>query len=95
MPEHVHLLLQDDNIIEFLRRIKGKMVPKAAALKPDQRLWQRSFYDHGIRKEETLEKIAAYIWENPVRAGLVGHATEYTWSGSLEWPNWRELIGRG
>jgi REP element-mobilizing transposase RayT len=94
MPEHVHLLLQDANIIDFVRVFKGKMVPKAAVLKPNQRLWQRSFYDHGLRKEESLENIAVYIWENPVRAGLVAHATEYAWAGSLVWPNWRELIGR-
>ena len=95
MPEHIHLLLQDNNIIEFVRMIKGKLVPKAALLKQDHRLWQRSFYDHGLRKEESLERTAVYIWENPVRAGLFAHATQYTWSGSLVWPNWRGFFREG
>ena len=95
MPEHIHLLLQDNNIIDFVRMIKGKLVPKAALLKRDQRLWQRSLYDHGLRKEESLEHTAVYIWENPVRAGLVAHATEYAWSGSLVWPNWRDFFWEG
>jgi REP element-mobilizing transposase RayT len=94
MPDHIHLLLQDRNIIDFVRLFKGKLVPKASALKRDQRLWQRSFYDHGLRKDEALEQTAAYIWENPVRAGLVNQASEYEWSGSLVWANSREFRGR-
>ena len=94
MPDHIHLLLQDTNIIDFVRLFKGKLVPKAAVLKQDQRLWQRSFYDRGLRKEESLEQTAVYIWENSLRAGLVAHATEYPWSGSLVWPNWRDFVGK-
>ena len=94
MPEHIHLLLQDANVINFMRMIKGKLVPKATMLKRGQRLWQRSFYDHGLRKEETLEHIAVYIWGNPVRKGLVACASEYAWSGSLVWLNWRDFFGR-
>ena len=94
MPDHVHLLLQDRNVIDFVRLFKGKLVPKAAVLKQDKRLWQRSFHDHGLRKDEDLQQTAAYIWGNPVRSGLVADAAEYDWSGSLVWPNWREFIGR-
>ena len=94
MPDHLHLLLRDTNVIDFVRLFKGKLVPKAAMLKRDQQLWQRSFYDHGLRKDEDLEHTAAYAWENPVRAGLVADAAEYVWSGSLVWPNWREFLGK-
>ncbi len=37
------------------------------AWKPfDSKLWQRSFYDHVIRSDESLEEIRAYINNNPM-----------------------------
>ena len=53
-------------------------------------MWQRSFHDHGLRREESLERVALHILENPVRSGLVDVATDCPGSGSNEWPNWRE-----
>jgi hypothetical protein len=43
----------------------------------NQSLWQKSFYDHGLRSEEDLKGIARYIVANPLRAGLVEHIGEY------------------
>lgn len=43
--------------------------------------WQVSYYDHILRKEEALQDVAAYIWSNPVEAGLVGHPRDYDLSG--------------
>jgi len=95
MPDHVHLLLQDDDIVDFVRLFKGRMTPKASAFDPGRRLWQRSFYDHTLRKEESLSNIASYIWENPVRSLLVVTPPMYLWSGSDVWNNWRDFYGRG
>lgn len=95
MPDHVHLLLQDKDVVEFVRVFKGKMTAIALAREPGRRLWQRSFYDHVLRKEENLVALARYIWENPVRTGLVGDPRKHRWSGSEVWPEWRALYGRG
>jgi len=95
MPDHVHLLLQDPAVVDFVRLFKGRLTPRATRFEPGEEMWQRSFHDHGLRKEETLEGVARYIWENPVRKGLVAHATEYNWSGSEVWSNWRDFFGRG
>jgi len=92
MPDHVHLLLQDRDIVEFVRLFKGRMTTRSRALEPSRVLWQRSFYDHSLRKEESLTTIAVYIWGNPVRAGIVDHASCYRWSGSLVWPGWRQFL---
>jgi hypothetical protein len=48
-------------------------------------LWQRRFYDHALRASESIEIVAGYIWNNPVRAGLVSEADDYPFSGSLVW----------
>ncbi|MBW1799462.1 MAG: transposase [Deltaproteobacteria bacterium] len=95
MPDHVHFLLKDKNLIDFVRLFKGRMTPKAMALESGQRLWQRSFYDHGLRREESVKDVALYIWKNPIRKGFVDDPLQYRWSGSETWPQWRSFFGRG
>jgi putative transposase len=95
MPDHIHLLIQGRMPIEFILRIKGKMTPFARTIDPGKRLWQRSFFDHALRSEESLFDVACYIWENPVRANLVDNPGEFIWSGSDVWLNWRNYYGRG
>ena len=89
MPDHIHLLLHGNDIVDFVRLFKGKMTPKARSIEPGRRLWQRSFFDHALRKEEALADVSCYIWENPVRAGIVVKPDEYLWSGSEVWTNWK------
>lgn len=40
---------------------------KALAKQPKQPVWQRSFYEHIIRNERSLDDIRKYIVENPAR----------------------------
>ncbi|MCK5082305.1 MAG: transposase [Candidatus Omnitrophica bacterium] len=35
--------------------------------KISQKLWQRSFYDHVIRNEKSLNRICKYVQGNPIR----------------------------
>lgn len=95
MPDHVHFLLQGKGIIDFIRQFKGKLTPHARAVELGRKLWQRSFFDHALRKEESLTDVACYIWENPVRAQIVEEPIDYAWSGSEVWTNWRSFYGRG
>ena len=90
MPDHVHLLLRDADVVAFVRLFKGRCTPVARLFEKERRLWQRSFFDHGVRREESLLDIARYILANPVKAGLVVEAKDYKWSGSEAWPAWRE-----
>lgn len=92
MPDHVHFLVRDEDLVQLVRLFKGRLTPSARALNPDRPLWQRSFYDHGLRREESLVGVAKYIWENPVRAKIVDDATDYPWSGSTVWKDWREIL---
>ncbi len=43
MPNHVHLLIRDDDTVEFVRRFKGKLTPIARKLECGRSLWQKSF----------------------------------------------------
>jgi putative transposase len=86
MPDHLHLLLageEGSNLIKMVKQFKqltGYLFKKETS----ERLWQKSYYDHILRKEEDVVKVVRYILENPVRKGLTKHPEEYPFSGSLK-----------
>ena len=95
LPDHIHVLVEDDDLIDFVRLFKGRLTPLARRKEPGRKLWQRSFFDHALRQEESVYRVALYIWENPVRAGIVEEPHEYPWSGSEVWPDFRNWYGSG
>jgi hypothetical protein len=67
-------------------------------------LWQKGFYEHILRRDDSLESVAWYIWLNPVRRGIVDKPESFAHSGSFtelrmprEWskpawkPPWKKL----
>jgi REP-associated tyrosine transposase len=69
MPDHVHLILSFPEIGKRVQTIVSKWKEwSAKSLKID---WQRDFFEHRLRQEESLREKADYILANPVRAGLV------------------------
>ncbi|PYM01510.1 MAG: hypothetical protein DMF19_06255 [Verrucomicrobia bacterium] len=68
MPDHVHLLIGIDSetgLSDVIRDFK-RITAKCAGVQ-----WQRGYFDHRIRRDESLAEKADYILNNPVRAGLV------------------------
>ena len=63
-------------------------------------LWQRNYYEHISRNEESLDRIrqdiannplrGAYVRENPVRAGLVHSADVWRYQGELNILRWHD-----
>ena len=89
MPDHVHLLMEDTDVVGYVRVFKGSLTTRARCIDPHHRLWQRSFHDHAPRSGVVLVETARYVLDNPVRAGIVAAAAQYRWSGSGTWPDWR------
>jgi len=87
MPDHVHLLMEDADVVGYVRVFKGSLTTRARCIDSHRRLWQRSFHDHAPRSRESLFETARYVLGNPVRAGIVAKAAEYRWSGSGTWPD--------
>jgi len=84
MPDHLHMLLigeESSSLQGFMKTFKQE---SSFAFKKgcSGSLWQRSYYDRVLRTEETLEEVALYIINNPVRKGLVDDYSSYTFSGS-------------
>ena len=85
MPDHLHLLLEgtgESFIPDFVHDFKQKtgfMYQRAHS----RTLWQKSYHDRVLRKEESLHDAARYIVANPVRKGLAARPEQYPYSGSF------------
>jgi putative transposase len=45
--------------------------------------WQRDFFDHRLRNDESFDEKAAYILQNPVRARLVARVQDWPYQLQL------------
>jgi len=87
MPDHLHILLNPGDSNVSISRFIQTFKSQAGFLYKKQNgtpLWQRGFYDHIVRENEDLIKIAQYILDNPVRKGLVEIAEQYSYSGVID-----------
>ncbi len=86
MPDHLHLVVEglDNNcdLKRFVYRFKQKSGYLTSQINGIS-LWQKSFYDHVLRKDEDLMEVCKYTWANPVRKGFVKDYKKYPYSGSL------------
>src|SRR3990170_4138119 len=84
MPDHLHLLIEaaSGNLIQFMKAFK-QMSGYHHRRALGQRLWQKGYYDHVLRRGEDVNSVAEYIYHNPVRAGLVDSPDKYPSSGGI------------
>ena len=85
MPDHVHMVVkgcaEDSNGKDFI--IKSKQCSAHAYAKAfNARLWQPFAYERVVRADEDVHRLARYILENPVRAGLAKTVLDYPFVGS-------------
>ena len=76
MPDHIHLLLHIESnldgrmvsaptvstVVGSMKRWVSKQVGKP--------IWQKSFYDHGIRNQQDYDEVWEYIQNNPLKYAL-------------------------
>ena len=95
MPDHIHMMVQGQNdasdLINFVRRFK-QMTGYRHKRTSGESLWQQSFFDRVLRRDDDLRIVAEYVFANPVMAGLVDEPGEYGLSGGLYFEG---LFGRG
>ncbi len=84
MPDHLHVLLaslsETSNLIRYVQRFK-QVTSHRCIQETGVRLWQPSFFDHGLRGGENRGALIRYIIENPARAGVVEHSGEWPYQG--------------
>ena len=80
MPDHFHWLvqLQKGTLGQLMCQVKSLSTRAVnSSTGRTGSLWQQSFHDHALRKEEDLVKLARYVVANPLRAGLVQKLGDY------------------
>jgi REP-associated tyrosine transposase len=85
MPDHLHVLAEgqfpDSNLKRFMNRFKQDSGFRFGEQR-NHHLWQKGYYDRILRDDEPTIIVARYIFDNPVRVGLVTHFDQYPGSGS-------------
>ena len=74
MPDHLHMLVGvagDADLSKLVRDFKR------IAARKKQVEWQRNFFDHRLRHDESETEKYDYILQNPVRAGLIRDGDEW------------------
>jgi putative transposase len=93
MSNHVHvLLLPLASPSKLLKALKGYTAYQANRLlgRTGEQFWQRESYDHFVRDDGEWSRIAAYIENNAVKAGIVIRAEDFPWSSAHE--QWRDRV---
>ncbi len=85
MPDHLHLLVQINTVSlgDVIGDIKSNTTRVWWTFGGHGQLWQRSYYDHGIRGQSDGDQTIAYIIDNPIRKGLCQMWEEYPYLGGL------------
>jgi putative transposase len=108
MPDHLHALViglhRSSNLQFFVMDFKRKATAEFQSSNSTP-LWLKKFYDYILRSNDSNDRVAAYIWMNPVRKGLCVNPRDYPYSGSFaeDWkpsldltnpwiPSWKQKI---
>lgn len=89
MPDHLHLLASPHgghNLSAILGQYERFVTRAAWTYGVVGSLWQRSFHDHILRKQEAATDVIAYIVSNPVRMGLVQQWEDWPFPGTPDAP---------
>ena len=88
MPDHVHFFCRPEIGANPLKVFIGKWKEWTAKSLRDRigaamPLWQEEFFDHALRSHESYREKWEYVWQNPVRAGLVDQTEDWPYQGCL------------
>ena len=83
MANHVHVLmlprLPASRVLKALKGVTAREANKYLG-RTGGSFWEKESYDHWVRDDREWQRIASYIVNNPVKAGIVRRAEEYAWS---------------
>lgn len=86
MPNHVHILFETfaghpiGKVIHSWKTFTAREINKLHG--QSGQLWQDDFFDTFMRDDEHQAAVVTYIERNPVNAGVVSKATDWSWSSA-------------
>ena len=76
MPDHIHMILRMESVMDgriisapTVSTVVGSM-KRWVSRQVGKPIWQKSFYDHGIRNQQDYDEIWEYIENNPLKYAL-------------------------
>jgi len=87
MPNHAHAIVWPmpnhlmSDILKSWKQFTSRRAKKIVGL-GEEPFWQTESYDHWIRSDEEKARIARYIRNNPVSAGLCARTEDWRWSSA-------------
>jgi len=90
MPDHLHLIgrLGESTLAKVMHTLKSYSARRLVAAGVKTPVWQKGFYDHGLRDDEDYRSRVTYVLKNPLRAGLVRRVEDYPYIILPKW--WSE-----
>ncbi len=85
MPSRVHMLIRPlVPVSTTMRWLKGSTARTANRIldRTGKPFWQDESWDHCLRTPRQIDRVAAYIENNPVSPGLVSVAQDWLWSSA-------------
>ncbi len=87
MPDHLHLLVtmsaDSSNLSKWVMSLKNTLSRQWRLIGIDGPYWQKGFFDHVIRSDQSHTEKWQYVRQNPVRAGLVEHPDQWPFAGEI------------
>ena len=87
MPDHLHLFLSfDRDSITLSAWVKSLKNALSKVLRPSENpspQWQKGFFDHVLRSQESYGEKWNYVRQNPVRAGFVEEWKDWPYLGEI------------
>lgn len=93
MSDHLHLFvsLADDRLLsDWVKSLKNSLSKALRATGIPAPHWQKGFFDHVLRSDESYSQKWDYVRDNPVRAELVTSWEEWSHRGEVWRLEYRE-----
>jgi len=96
LPEHLHFIIQPfgkHDLSYIMKMLKGnfaRRLNKINGITGD--VWQRGFYDEGIRNDSMLFQKIEYIHYNPIKHKLITDLSQYEYSSYQHYFNSKKQI---
>jgi REP element-mobilizing transposase RayT len=87
MPDHVHLFAafgsKPVSLSMWMKSLKNALSKSLRRQNIAAPHWQKDFFDHVLRSEESYAEKWQYVLDNPVRKGLVKQASDWPYQGEI------------
>ncbi len=87
MPDHLHLFVRIPQrtiqLSAWMKSLKNTLSKHLRSQQLTAPHWQKGFFDHVIRSNESYAEKRHYVLNNPVRAGLAASPEDWPYGGDF------------